>query len=95
MGDIADKWRSFGWFVQEINGNEAGEILRALAVARATPKMPCAIVARTVPGYPVSFLMGRMDHYAKLNSVQAEAALAELEDDAPSPPRAPTRGAVR
>jgi transketolase len=95
MGDIADKWRSFGWFVQEINGNDAGEVLRALAVARTTPKMPGAIIARTTPGYPVSFLMGRLDHYAKLNSVQARAALGELEDDTPSPRPAATPRAVR
>jgi transketolase len=80
MGNVGDKWRSFGWSVQEINGNDAGEVLRALDAARATRGAPAAIIATTVPGHPVSFLAGRLDHYAKLTSEQAQDALAELED---------------
>jgi len=95
MGNVGDKWRSFGWSVQEINGNDAGEVLRALDAARATRGAPAAIIATTVPGHPVSFLAGRLDHYAKLTSEQAQDALAELEDHHGPDIRATASGSVR
>jgi transketolase len=79
MGEIAAKWTAFGWAVQEVDGHDVGELLHALKTARETTRRPAAIVATTRPGHPISFLQGRMDHYAKLSSEQAQAALAELD----------------
>jgi transketolase len=79
MGQVADKWRAFGWRVQEIDGNDAVQLVRALEVARETPGRPSAIVATTRPGHPISFLEGRMEHYAKLTLDQADRAIAEID----------------
>jgi transketolase len=65
--------------VQEVDGNDAEALLETLAVARATAGRPSAIVAHTVPGHPISFLRGRLEHYAKLSPEQAQAAIAELD----------------
>jgi transketolase len=78
MGEIAAKWRAFGWAVQEADGHSVSELLQALTAARETAGRPTAIVATTHPGHPISFLEGRLDHYAKLTAEQADAALAEL-----------------
>jgi transketolase len=78
MGAIAAKWRAFGWAVQEVDGHDVRALLGALDRARATPGLPSVIVATTCPGHPVSFLRGRLEHYAKLTAAEAEVALAEL-----------------
>ncbi len=79
MGPIAAKWRAFGWSVHEADGHDVPALLSALDSARATAGMPTVIVAKTIPGYPISFLRGQLQHYAKLTPEQADAALAELE----------------
>ncbi len=78
MGPIAAKWQAFGWHVQEVDGHDVQALLDALAAARAISGRPSAIVAATHPGYPISFLQGQLQHYAKLSEAQATAALAEL-----------------
>ena len=47
---IADKFRSFGWNVIEIDGHDMGAILGALDRAEAHKGAPTAVVARTVKG---------------------------------------------
>lgn len=79
LGEVAAKWAAFGWAVQEVDGHDVDTLLRALARARKTSGRPSAIVAATRPGHPISFLEGRLDHYAKLGREQANAALAELD----------------
>lgn len=77
---LADKWRSFGWFVQEINGHDMNEILDALDVATATRERPAVIIANTVKGKGVSFMENSVDwHYKALTVEQATQALRELE----------------
>jgi transketolase len=79
MGEIAPKWRAFGWDVHEVDGHDPDELLGALRQARETTDRPTAIMASTRPGHPISFLEGRLDHYAKLTSEQADRAIAELD----------------
>lgn len=78
MGEIAAKWRAFGWMTSEIDGHDPAAILAALDAARAHADGPSAIVARTVPGKGVACLEGQMHHYAKLSAAQAEEAIADL-----------------
>ncbi len=53
---IADKWRAFGWHVQEIHGHNVGEILNALDRADEVHAAPSMIIARTTKGKGVSFM---------------------------------------
>lgn len=82
LGAVAPKWEAFGWAVIGVDGNDAGELLDALQAAQGTSGRPSLIAARTKPGFPITELTGRLDHYAKLSPEQAEKALAELEADA-------------
>jgi transketolase len=56
MASLADKWRSFGWNVIELDGHDFTHILSAFASARATPLTPTILVARTVKGRGVPFM---------------------------------------
>ncbi len=77
---LADKWRAFGWRVEEINGHDFSEILGFLERARTLEDRPSMAVAHTVKGYGVSFLAGGNNFHAKvLNAEEAQQALAELD----------------
>lgn len=47
---LADKWASFGFHVQEIDGHDFADIDRAFGVARAAYAKPSVIIAQTIPG---------------------------------------------
>jgi len=77
---LADKWRSFGWCVQEINGHDMNQIVDALHIATATRERPAAIIAKTVKGKGVSFMEGSVDwHFGVVTAEVATRALRELE----------------
>lgn len=55
-GSLADKWRSFGWRVVEVDGHDH-EQLRA-ALTSPNTNRPTAIIAHTVKGYRIPFMEG-------------------------------------
>ena len=76
---IVDKFRAFRYHTLDIDGHDFGQILNALAAARAVTDRPTAIVARTVKGKGVSFMEGTHVYHGKApTAVEAEKALAEL-----------------
>lgn len=56
LDDLAQKWRSFGWHVLEVNGNSVSELIAAIATAQAVTSKPSMIIAHTVPGKGVPFM---------------------------------------
>ena len=80
MEPIADKWASFGWATQEIDGNDMGAVVAALKQARAAAGEPHAIVLRTRPGFGSPRLMAREKaHFVRVEPNEWDALLAELE----------------
>ncbi|MGD0718298.1 MAG: transketolase [Thermoplasmata archaeon] len=76
---IVDKFRAFRYHTLDIDGHDFGQILNALAAARAVTDRPTAIVARTVKGKGVSFMEGTHVYHGKApTAAEAEKALAEL-----------------
>jgi len=83
MEPIADKWRAFGWHVQEIHGHNVAEVLDALDRADEVHAQPSVIIARTVKGKGVSFMeYDHRWHGAPPNDAQFAQAVAELEKEA-------------
>jgi transketolase len=78
---IADKWRAFGWHVQEVHGHNVSEILDALDLADEVHARPSVIIARTTKGKGVGFMeYDHRWHGMPPNKEQYERALAELEE---------------
>ncbi len=76
---LAEKWRSFGWHVQEIDGHNFSEIKEACQKAKAITTQPSVIIARTIPGKGVDFMEYRYQwHGLPPNRQQAALALCEL-----------------
>ncbi len=76
---VADKWRAFGWHVEEIDGHNYREIIKALAKAREVKGKPTMIVARTIKGKGVSFMENQVGWHGNApNAEQTKQALEEL-----------------
>jgi transketolase len=76
---LTPKFDAFGWFAQEVNGHDFGELHAALERATQTMSQPSVIVARTKKGNPIQDLIGDPNHHGKpLNKEQEQKALAAL-----------------
>jgi transketolase len=53
---LADKWKSFNWHVQEIDGHNFENIIEAIGEAQAVHEKPSVIIAHTIPGKGVSYM---------------------------------------
>ena len=79
LNDLGEKWCSFGWQVQEIDGHDVARIIAAIEAAQAVRAQPSIIIAHTVPGRGVDFMEGDYRWHGKApNAEQAAAALAQL-----------------
>ena len=75
---LADRWRSFGWDVCEIDGHDLEQLLAVLgAPARSKP---LCVIAKTVKGQGVSFMRNQVGwHHGVPSAAQYEQAMRELE----------------
>jgi transketolase len=73
---LAEKWKSFGWNVQECNGNDISELIPKLSSFDG----PFCLIANTFKGAGVSFMENKLEwHYKSPNDVEAAAAIAEIK----------------
>lgn len=80
LNDLGEKWRSFGWQVQKIDGHDVAQIIAAIEAAQAVREQPSIIIAHTIPGRGVDFMEGDHRWHGKApNTEQAAAALAQLD----------------
>ncbi len=76
---IDEKFKSFGFNVININGNEIDEILNAFEKARTAKGRPTAIIAQTIKGKGVSFMENQAGWHGKAPSKEEyETAIQEL-----------------
>ena len=81
VGDLAAKWRSFGWDVMEVDGHNVGELYDAFCRIDI-PEKPVVIIAHTIKGKGVSFAENNNAwHHAALSKAQYDIAIAELDKD--------------
>ena len=78
---FADKWRSFGWQVQEVDGHNHHQLQSELSSVPLEPECPSVIICHTVKGKGVSFMENTvLWHYRIPKGDEYAAALKELED---------------
>ncbi len=83
---FAEKWRSFGWEEESVDGHDTEALQNALerAKGRAGGGKPSVILANTVKGKGVSFMENQiLWHYRTPQGEEYEAALKELEEHRP------------
>ena len=78
---IDEKFRSFGYQVINIDGNDIEEILKAFEVAKNIKEKPTCIIAKTIKGKGVSFMENQVGWHGKAPNIeQYEQAIKELEE---------------
>lgn len=78
LGDLAVKFKCFGWNVHDVNGHDINELVHAFEEVHpaGVPKM---IVANTVKGKGISFMENNNEwHHNRLTKANYELALAEI-----------------
>lgn len=79
LEDLAGKWSSFGWHVQEIDGHNVESIMDAVGMAKAISNRPSVIITHTIPGKGVDFMEYDYKwHGMPPNHDQAKEAIREL-----------------
>lgn len=80
---LADKWHSFGWWVEQVDGHDMGAIIQKLQAVQKVKDRPAIIIAHTVKGKGVSFVEADFTFHGRaLKPEQAEAAREEIKNAA-------------
>jgi transketolase len=83
LGNLKNKWESFGWKVLEMNGNDMEDVIKTLNHAKTLTgkSKPIMILMKTEMGMGVDFMMGTHKwHGAAPNDEQLQNALSQLEE---------------
>lgn len=84
LGNLKEKWESFGWEVLEVDGNNYEEIKLALIASKdhSQKDKPLCILMRTVMGKGVDFMENNHKwHGSPPNKDQVELALSQLKSN--------------
>ena len=77
---LANKWQSFGWHAQEVDGHDFTQLIAAFDKFDTVKNKPFVILAHTVKGKGISFMEGQAAWHGKApNADQLKQALAELQ----------------
>ncbi len=81
LEQASQRWRAFGWEVQEIDGHAPEAIVAACERARGARGRPSVILARTVKGKGVSFMENDASWHARVpTDGELARALKELAE---------------
>ena len=77
---IDEKFKSFGFQIINIDGNDIEEIKKAFEVAKNVKEKPVCIIAKTTKGKGISFMENKAEWHGKApNEEQYKQAMKELE----------------
>lgn len=77
---LAQKWQSFGWQTEEVDGHNFAQLIGAFNKFDTIKNKPFVILAHTVKGKGVSFMEGQAGWHGKApNAEQLKQALEELK----------------
>jgi len=77
---FAEKWRAFGWDVDEVDGHDHAALENVLRAHPGAGAKPRCVIAHTVKGKGVSFMEHSvLWHYRSPQGAEYEAAMQELE----------------
>jgi len=84
LSPLADRWRAFGWDVQEVDGHDLGRLCDVINGLDPSGQAPHVLIARTVFGKGVSYMENKIAwHYKPMSDDEYLQALSELETASP------------
>jgi transketolase len=86
LGDIEEKWKSFGWHVRRCSGHDLAAMHEAVSAARTQGQeaggRPAMIILDTIKGKGAAFCENKVEsHNMSFTRETAEAAIAALEKE--------------
>lgn len=87
LDPLAEKWKSFGWGVREVQGHDFQDLYSSLKDVPFKEGAPSILIASTVKGKGLSFAENRVEwHYkvpneSEYNKADEELGLGGLEDE--------------
>jgi transketolase len=79
LDPFADKWRSFGWHVEEVDGHNLTALESVLGRVPPASGQPIVVIAHTIKGKGVSFMENKLEwHYRSPSDELLAQALAEV-----------------
>lgn len=81
IGNVALKWKAFGWNVIDINGHDMSQIVKALEKAsKMKNRKPTIIISNTIKGKGVSFMeLNHKFHGKAPNDEEYKKAIEDIE----------------
>jgi len=76
LNSLADKFKSFNWSVQEINGHDFAEIDKAIGLTTETGNRPSVIIAKTIPSKGIPEFEGKYEWHGKVPTTYEEISIA-------------------
>lgn len=77
---ITKKFDAFGWKTSAVNGHSTTELWKALHIIPLKKSSPSALICKTILGYPVSYMMGKIDwHYLPIDTKLYKQALRDVD----------------
>jgi transketolase len=81
QGSLADKWKSFGWKVYEMDGHNVADIQKTMTDGLKNLTCPTVFMSHTIKGKGISFIENQYNwHIGVLTQEQYEQAKKELEE---------------
>lgn len=79
LDSLADKWRAFGWYVQQVDGHDFPAMDKAIRAAKDQTAKPSMIILDTIKGKGCTFAEGLVgNHNMSYGMDQAATAIAAL-----------------
>jgi len=76
LGSLSEKFNTFGFHTEEVDGHNLEDIARAFSIETPGPR---AVIAHTIKGHGVSFMENRMEwHYLPMTEAQYRQAIEEI-----------------
>lgn len=81
LGDLAQKFRDFGWFAQDCDGNDVASIKNTILAAKKHTDKPSMIIMHTEKGIGCTFTEGvYYNHHVKFSDADCQTAIDTLEN---------------
>lgn len=78
MGDLSQKWESFGWECIDVDGHDMSALYQVLS--SPVSNKPLAVIAHTIKGKGISYMENNpIWHHARFTQEQYDKAMLELE----------------
>ena len=81
LGAFSDKWRAFGFDVEEIDGHDFKQLADAIDKAHNATERPVVIIANTIKGKGIEFMEDETKwHYGSIDSTVMEKCKKSIAD---------------